>query len=168
MCVAIETGACQHTKRRPDRLPDSNINEPASHGFVNFKISQYPDLPAGTELNNEAAIYFDFNDPIITNKTVHTIVEDYLSVNTFVAKDKNISLKTYPNPFTEYCIFELEGMETETLTFYLYDTNGKVMQQATFENGRYTFNKAGLATGNYFYSILKGGERVAAGKLLAQ
>lgn len=54
-------------------LPDSNVNEPASHGFVSFTIDQMPDLPEGTIINNSVGIYFDFNAPVITNTTVHTI-----------------------------------------------------------------------------------------------
>ena len=54
-------------------LPDSNSNEPASHGFVKFKIDQNPDNPPGSIIENKAAIYFDFNEPIITNYTIHTI-----------------------------------------------------------------------------------------------
>lgn len=59
-------------------LPDSNVNEAASHGFVKFKIAQRADLPFGTILENEAAIYFDFNEPIITNQVFHTIGEGYV------------------------------------------------------------------------------------------
>ncbi len=54
-------------------LPDSNINESASHGFFKYKIKQLSDNPPGTLINNEAAIYFDYNDPILTNKTTHLI-----------------------------------------------------------------------------------------------
>ncbi len=48
-------------------LPDSNSNEPASHGFIKFKIKQKANNRIGTVIKNRAAIYFDFNSPIITN-----------------------------------------------------------------------------------------------------
>ncbi|MEO1261672.1 MAG: T9SS type A sorting domain-containing protein [Bacteroidota bacterium] len=54
-------------------LPDSNINEAASHGFVSFKIKPKTPLVPGTVIENKAAIYFDFNEPIITNTVFHTI-----------------------------------------------------------------------------------------------
>ena len=54
-------------------LPDSNVNEPASNGFVNFQVDQVPGLPLGTTITNTADIYFDYNDPIITNTTLHTV-----------------------------------------------------------------------------------------------
>lgn len=54
-------------------LLDSNRNEPLSHGFIRFKVSQVPNLPLGTTLENSAGIYFDFNAPIITNTYAHTL-----------------------------------------------------------------------------------------------
>ena len=56
-------------------LVDSTRNEAASHGFVKFRIKQKKNLPLGTIINNKAAIYFDYNSPIITN-TVQYIVCD--------------------------------------------------------------------------------------------
>ncbi len=57
-------------------LPDSNVNEPLSHGFLLFTVDQLPDLPDGTQITNSAGIYFDFNAPIITNTAQHEIHYD--------------------------------------------------------------------------------------------
>ncbi len=56
-------------------LPDSNVNETASHGFIRFDINPYESLPIGTMIKNEAAIYFDYNLPIITNTKLYTVAE---------------------------------------------------------------------------------------------
>jgi hypothetical protein len=53
-------------------LPDSNVNEATSHGFVKFTIHPRSDVPLGTSIPNSAAIYFDFNEPVITNTSIHT------------------------------------------------------------------------------------------------
>jgi len=51
-------------------LADSIINEPESHGFIHFKIkTKYP-VHSEEKIENSASIYFDFNDPIITNDAV--------------------------------------------------------------------------------------------------
>ncbi|MCK6692401.1 MAG: T9SS type A sorting domain-containing protein, partial [Thermoanaerobaculia bacterium] len=59
----------------PIMLPDSNVNEAASHGFVQFSLRQPsgPANPAGTVIENRAAIYFDYNPPVITNMVYHTV-----------------------------------------------------------------------------------------------
>lgn len=54
-------------------LPDSTTNLIASNGFVFYDVYLSKDLPIGTTINNSAAIYFDYNQPIITNTTVNTI-----------------------------------------------------------------------------------------------
>ncbi|MFN0187167.1 MAG: T9SS type A sorting domain-containing protein [Bacteroidia bacterium] len=50
-------------------LPDSNTNEPESHGFIKYKIRATDTLLVGTNIQNTANIFFDFNAPVITNTT---------------------------------------------------------------------------------------------------
>ncbi|WP_116106996.1 T9SS type A sorting domain-containing protein [Lewinella sp. IMCC34191] len=56
-------------------LPDSNTNEPASHGFFTFEIMAKEGLDDFTAIENTAGIYFDFNQPVITNTVKNTLVE---------------------------------------------------------------------------------------------
>ncbi len=56
-------------------LPDSTTDEPGSNGFVMFKVQQVPDLPFGTVIENTANIYFDFEEPVITNTYFHTVTD---------------------------------------------------------------------------------------------
>ena len=58
------------------QLPDSSTDYEGSNGFVTFTVEQNKDLPDHTEINNSAAIYFDFNSAIITNKTFHFVNRD--------------------------------------------------------------------------------------------
>ncbi|MCB0561845.1 MAG: VCBS repeat-containing protein [Lewinellaceae bacterium] len=58
-------------------LPDSTVNEPGSHGFVQFEIASLPNLEEGAAIDNAAGIYFDFNPPIVTN-TVNSIMVEML------------------------------------------------------------------------------------------
>jgi hypothetical protein len=55
-------------------LPDSNINEPRSHGFVSFRIRPRLPLLPGDHITNIANIHFDFNPPVITDPSVLTVV----------------------------------------------------------------------------------------------
>jgi hypothetical protein len=58
-------------------LVDSITNEPASNGFVLFRIKTKGQLNVGDVIKNSAAIYFDFNPPVITNthQTTITVAE---------------------------------------------------------------------------------------------
>ena len=51
-------------------LPDSNVNEPASHGLLSFRIRPRAPLVPGAVIANTANIYFDFNPPVITEPSV--------------------------------------------------------------------------------------------------
>jgi uncharacterized repeat protein (TIGR01451 family) len=53
-------------------LPDSNVNEPLSHGFVGFRIRPHLPVAPGSVIENIANIYFDFNPPVITEPSVLT------------------------------------------------------------------------------------------------
>ena len=55
-------------------LPDSTTNEQESHGFVKFKIKPDKDINENAIVRNRAEIFFDFNQPIITDFTRNTFV----------------------------------------------------------------------------------------------
>ena len=60
-------------------LPDSNINEPKSHGFVSFRIKPQTIVLPNTTIPNKAAIYFDYNVPVMTN-IASTVIKDFTVV----------------------------------------------------------------------------------------
>ena len=60
------------------QLVDSFTNERGSHGFFKYQIRLKDSIATGTRLDNKAAIYFDFNTPIITNLASHTIGKEFL------------------------------------------------------------------------------------------
>ena len=63
-------------------LPDSLTNEIRSQGLVNFSIKPIPDIAFGTTINNKAAIYFDFNEPVITDSITRTILTPVFASST--------------------------------------------------------------------------------------
>jgi len=75
-------------------LPDSTINEAASNGFLKFRVKPLPQFDYGTEIPNQAGIFFDFNAPVLTNQTVLTIQH---TVSTHDIED-NIEFTLFPNP----------------------------------------------------------------------
>jgi uncharacterized repeat protein (TIGR01451 family) len=92
-------------------LPDSFSNEEGSHGFITYTVNQAADLADGTQITNSAAIYFDSNEPVITNTTLHTI--NYcLFKNTESAVDAT-SCGAYIAPDGQ--IFEQSGTYTAIL-----------------------------------------------------
>lgn len=56
-------------------LPDSGTNEPASQGYVRFRVRVTEGTPHATLIQNTAAILFDQNPPIVTNTVRNTLVD---------------------------------------------------------------------------------------------
>nr|MBK9653887.1 hypothetical protein [Bacteroidota bacterium] len=49
------------------QLPDSNVDEQGSHGYIRYRIKPQKTLNVGDTIFNRASIYFDFNTPVVTN-----------------------------------------------------------------------------------------------------
>ncbi|TAE15542.1 MAG: T9SS C-terminal target domain-containing protein [Bacteroidetes bacterium] len=62
-------------------LPAKSINEPASHGYIKFKIKHLPTIAEGTIIKNFADIYFDYNEPVRTNETAINMTDYQFPVN---------------------------------------------------------------------------------------
>jgi len=147
-------------------LPDSNINEVASHGFIEFKISQQPDLAEETVINNKAEIYFDFNPPIITNETYHTIGLNFITVSTQNPISNAANILVHPNPFQHQAIFELEKIETSDGLFELFDISGRLAWQQKFSGKQFELKRNDFKSGMYFYKISDNGININSGKII--
>ena len=85
-------------------LQDSFTNEPASHGFVVFKIKTKDNLPVNTVVKNKAEIYFDYNLPVITNTETTTFAYSTGIEIPF----QSLHFQCYPNPVQNILVLETE------------------------------------------------------------
>lgn len=149
-------------------LPDSNVNEVASHGFIKFSVAQNLDNPNGTIIDNDAAIYFDFNDPVITNVVSHTIGEDFIiTVETTQPGAAALPLKIYPNPATEQATFEIPGGIVSG-QFQLSNSTGQALYSEIFNGPVYRLRAKGLNAGIYLYQISCDNGALYSGKLIVK
>jgi uncharacterized repeat protein (TIGR01451 family) len=145
-------------------LPDSNINAAASNGFVKFRVSQKPDLADGTVIENQAAIYFDGNDPILTNTTFHTIGDRFISVSTDELENDGL-LRAYPNPASDVVFFDLKDL-TNAGRFELSNNLGQKVSAEQFSGKQYRFERKNLPAGIYHFQILANNTQIATGKIV--
>jgi len=148
-------------------LPDSNVNEPASNGYVKFSIKPKADLPNNTAIENQAGIYFDFNEPVITNRTLHTIGEKFLNVSTVVFRP-GMELEVYPNPAAVRATFFVKSATPTTGTLQLFDLQGRLTLTQQFNANTFEMDAAGLAPGMYLFQLKSEGHPIAAGKIIVQ
>ncbi|HRO42606.1 MAG TPA: T9SS type A sorting domain-containing protein [Flavipsychrobacter sp.] len=144
-------------------LPDSASNEPASHGYILYTISPKANLPLGTTIQNTADIYFDFNDPIITNTTLNTIAQpqsvQHLASGTLQAT-------VYPNPANGHLFVEVNN--NSSFKAELYDIMGRTVKAQDGLNGNTTINVKELPTGTYFLKLTNKANEVLTTKINIQ
>jgi hypothetical protein len=149
-------------------LPHEKVNKEGSNGFVKFTIRQNLNNPNGTVIKNNAAIYFDFNAPIFTNTTFHTVGENFISV---ISSDKTpqsnpLNIKIYPNPFEENARIEIAENDYKDLIFSVLDLNGRTIRSERFEGNNLDFKRENLSQGFYIYQITSHEKMIQSGKII--
>jgi hypothetical protein len=82
----------------------------------------------GTVLRNTAYIYFDFNEPIITNTT-----ETLYDLPSSIELNEEQNVLVYPNPTN--ATIKLIGYSDQTMTITLSDLSGKLVASRTCVDG---------------------------------
>jgi len=148
----------------PIALPDSNVNEPASHGFFSFSISPKSNLTDGTQIYNFAKIIFDFNWPIWTNWVYHSIGK--LTVSVDEAQTHANLWQVLGNPTRDVAIFRSESFLAGEKRFELIDAAGRVLRSVEFSGQEFEFRRDMLPGGLYFFRISDARHRVFTGKIV--
>lgn len=138
-------------------LPDSFVNEAKSHGFIRFKIAQKKDLPIGTILKNQAGIYFDFNEAVITNTTFHTLGKDFMpsivsNINQLDALDYKVSIA--PNPVVQSLNIIIDNENaSDTYSVLIFDMLGRQVKRQYFNNKFININCENIENGIYLLEV---------------
>jgi hypothetical protein len=135
-------------------LPDSNINLSASQGFVCYSVLPKQNID-GKTIFNTADIYFDYNTPITTNTTFHTIgtVKEPIQLSA-----NNISLYPNPNSQSDLNIY-INIATTNEYKLEITDILGRNIKHVEMNKllqGSYLIkvNVNSLQNGLYFVSLL--------------
>ncbi len=132
-------------------LPDSNINEKASHGFIQYSIKPIDKLSNGTRILNDALIYFDFNAGVNTNVDMHTIGSPIPVKVNEVNKGNDIDFTIEPNPMHELSSILINSKsKNEHYKLSCLDVNSKQMWEMDVKGDHMTISKGELKTGVYF------------------
>jgi uncharacterized repeat protein (TIGR01451 family) len=126
-----------------------NINLPFedanNDGYVVFKIKTLPSLTVGSQVTNNASIYFDYNFPIITNTETSTF---QLLKNESFTSNSNFTI--YPNPAKNKLHITSKNLENIS-SITVYNALGQII--LTSINPSETIDVSNLKTGNYLIKI---------------
>lgn len=132
-------------------LPDSIVNEPLSHGFVTYRIPVKTILAAGDSITNNAAIYFDFNDPVNTNDAITRII---LPTGSNQLNGDNGALTVYPNPASDEMTIKIDQLSAhEKAEMKIYDLTGRTVLYKSLTSNNSKLDIANLSTGVYLLKL---------------
>lgn len=148
-------------------LPDSTTNLEASQGFVEYSVRPMTNAPLETRIENTAAIYFDYNEPIITNTVFHTLGRNFVDIiNWTAASAAGMHWRFFPNPSTGLLQLEWEDTQASALLF-IYDARGQLLQQQLINGSQATLHIDALPPGLYMLQLLTPARvPLASGKLI--
>ena len=128
-------------------LADSTTDEPASHGYVKFRVKRKENLPVNTTITNTAHIYFDFNAAVVTNTTSATL-------STSVGMNENYlqGIIIYPNPVQSQLTVESKHSKISSIEI-LSIVGEQVYSLNEGNDKRQTIGVANFAEGIYIVKI---------------
>lgn len=131
-------------------LPDSNVNEPGSHGYIFFRIRvKNAGVTHGTEVLNQAGIYFDFNPVVMTDPSVARA--DFESGIRDVSTNNYVSIS--PNPAQNQLVVK-HAQWQQGASIVFFDLTGKLMQTMPLTNETTEVSTTSLPNGIYLYQVL--------------
>ena len=135
-----------------------------SKAWLAYSIKPMPNLPQFTKITNTAGIYFDHNQPVYTNTTLHTI-NGTASISS-IYKDGALTIN--PNPFGERTKVTLKGTTGKLYSYGIFDILGRQIQHGELmANTSMNFERNGLNSGTYFISFYDDGNLMQRAKMIA-
>ncbi|MGV3460303.1 MAG: T9SS type A sorting domain-containing protein [Flavobacterium sp.] len=124
-------------------LPASEVNEPASHGYIAYKIKPKANVVLGDTFTEQAHIFFDFNPAIDTNVVTTTIIDNVNGLPQFTAE----TVSVYPVP--SKAILNVKA-NTDIAKIELFNQAGQRVLRNTSQN---SIDISALSQGIYFAKI---------------
>ncbi|GGD34708.1 DUF7619 domain-containing protein [Flavobacterium orientale] len=139
------------------------VSEADSQGYVHFKIKPKSGYAVGDIIPNTAQIYFDFNDPIITNTCMTEFVTT-LGTDEFTAGN----LVLYPNPANDRVTISVNNSTDTIANIRMMDVLGQVVHQQKGTPNETVVDISGLSTGVYLVEIVTQNQFTIVKKLVIE
>ena len=123
-------------------LPDSNVNEVASHGLVSFSIRPYLPIAPGTAIENVANIFFDYNEPVITEPSVLTA-----EFSTGLNEQGQSGIRLQPNPVNDRIRLNVSDGNVERVRIFTLD--GRLVKAFAVRGASAELDVSDLCAGVY-------------------
>lgn len=143
-------------------LPAKATDDLRSNGLFTYTIKTKPGLPLGTQFRNRASIYFDYNEPVMTNQTLNTLGASSGPALVNATIEKSNSLAIYPNPANRSFNAVINANTAAAAEMNIADVTGKIMIRKTInlQKGAQTVatDISQLSSGVYFITLNNSGK----------
>ena len=78
----------------------------------------------------------------------------------------NLSVTVYPNPTADYLTLEVKELDPSTLTFQMFDLQGKLLQNQKILNNRTNIVMSSLPVSTYFVKVSQGNKEVKTFRII--
>jgi type IX secretion system substrate protein len=152
-----ETGVMKFAFKNINLPWKASYGDALSSGMFSYSVKLKSNSAIGTQVQNKAAIYFDYNEPVITNTTFNTIVAApvVMSLNGLSIDPNHAAL--FPNPASNYFTLLVTGVENAGAVLTVTDISGRAVstKNITLHTGEnsITENTASLQSGIYFVQL---------------
>jgi uncharacterized repeat protein (TIGR01451 family) len=140
-------------------LPPQMWDDLRSNGMFTYTVKTKAGLPIGSQFRNRASIYFDYNEPIVTNRTLNTLATAGIAN---VPQVQAGSFVVYPNPASNTFNAVINSDAAGSASMIVADVTGKTMLSKTVDLVRGTqtiaTDASQFAPGIYFISLNHNGK----------
>ncbi|MFM6983603.1 MAG: T9SS type A sorting domain-containing protein [Chitinophagaceae bacterium] len=140
------------------KLPPKSTDSINNKGYVSFRSNLNSQAKKGDTIFNKAAIFFDYQKPVITNRAKVTFVKN----SSISSTSKTKGIEFYPNPSSGGIVYKNINDEIAELEFY--NDIGQLVHTESIGNNGYIDLSEVLIAG--IYTIKVKGSAEAAGKLI--
>lgn len=128
-------------------LASQAVNEDASQGYLYFYIKPSQNLSPDDSVDNRVSIFFDLNEPIITNFASTRIVDE----STRVFESNDFEAKLFPNPAKD-AIYLMSKARIENISIHAVD--GKLILSKRLNKTESKLDVSDIKPGTYFIRLI--------------
>lgn len=131
-------------------LPDSTTDLLGSQGFVAFRLKPRNGLLPGDLIENSAAIFFDFNEPVITEPSV--LVAEFSTG----IQARGTAPSVFPNPANDQLFIRWNTAISSTCSWAIFSSDGRLLDEGIRAMDESPFDTREFVTGLYFLRVFDG------------
>jgi opacity protein-like surface antigen len=137
-----------------EAIPATGGDASGSGGTVSYSVGQvfYTTNTGGANGSVAQGVQQPYEISVVTG------FEDAMGIS--------LNLTTYPNPTTDYVKLKIENYKTENLTYQLYDTSGKLLENKKINGNETSIVMGNIVSATYFLKVIQGNKELKTFKII--